>query len=147
MTSMRIDYGEVAFGAIEGMLATNTYLDTCSIEQILRRLIELRVSQINGCTYCIWLHRRQLSALGETDDRLSALAEWSASDQFDDAERAALEWAEAVTKITEGAPSDRLFEALQAHFEDLQIVDLTATAAGMNALNRMAISFRHEAPE
>ena len=107
--------------------ATNTYLDDCSIGQVLRRLVELRVSQMNGCTYCIWPHGRQLSDPGEAETRIAAL--------------------EAVTEIATKAPSDSLYEALRGHFEDRQIVELTAIVANMNALNRMAISFQHEAPE
>lgn len=143
-TSLRIDYGKVAPGAVSGMYATNTYFDDCSINQSLRRLVELRVSQVNGCTYCIWLHARQAHDLGESEARIAAVADWRSTDCFDDAERAALNWIEAVTQITEGTPADALFDALRKYFDDRQIVELTAIAANMNALNRMAISFRLE---
>lgn len=143
----RIDYARVAPGAIEGMLATNTYNDRSTIEQKLRRLVELRVSQINGCGYCIWLHARQLRGLDETENRIESTADWRSADCFDEPERAALNWAESVTQITNGAPSDEAYSQLQLHFDEVQIVDLTSVIANMNALNRMAISFHHEAPQ
>jgi AhpD family alkylhydroperoxidase len=109
-------------------------------------LVELRVSQINGCSYCIWLHSRQIKELGETGEGLTAIEHWRAALCLSDAERAALEWAEFVTRIADGAPPDAAFAALRHHFDDRQIVDLTAIIANMNSLNRMAISFQLEAP-
>ena len=106
----------------------------------------LRVSQINGCSYCIWLHSRQIKELGETGERLAAIEHWRAALCLSDAERAALEWAEFVTRIADGAPPDAAFAALRHHFDDRQIVDLTAIIGNMNSLNRMAISFQLEAP-
>jgi len=146
MTSIRIAYAKVAPGAAQAMYAANSYFDGCSIPQLLRRLVELRVSQINGCSYCIWLHSRQIKELGETGEGLTAIEHWRAALCLSDAERAALEWAEFVTRIADGAPPDAAFAALRHHFDDRQIVDLTAIIANMNSLNRMAISFQLEAP-
>lgn len=143
----RIDYGTVAPGAIKGMLATNGYHDESSVEQALRRFVELRASQINGCGYCIWLHARQLRQLGETENRIESTAEWRSAECFAEPERAALNWAETVTRISDGVPSDDAYAQLQQHFSEIQIVDLTSIIANMNALNRMAISFLHEAPD
>jgi AhpD family alkylhydroperoxidase len=128
------------------MYAANSYFDGCSIPQLLRRQVELRVSQINGWGYCIWVHSRQIKELGETEERLAAVEHWRAALCFSDAEKAALHWAELVTRIADGAPPDPAFAALRHHFDDRQIVDLTAIIANMNALNRMAISFQLEAP-
>jgi AhpD family alkylhydroperoxidase len=146
MSGLRIEYGKVAPGAVQGLYAANSYFDACSISPLLRRQIELRVSQINGCGYCIWAHSRQLKELGETEERLAALERWRSASCFSDAERAALAWAELVTRISDGVPPDAAFVELRRHFDDRQIVDLTAIAANMNALNRIAISFRREAP-
>jgi AhpD family alkylhydroperoxidase len=146
MTEPRIAYAKVAPGAVSGMYATNRYFDDCSIPQLLRRQVELRASQINGCSYCIWLHSRQLRELGETEARIAAIANWRAADCLGAATAAALQWTEVVTRIADGPPSDAAFTELRRHFEDRQIVDLTAVVANMNALNRMAISFRLEAP-
>lgn len=145
--TLRLDYGKVSPDAVKGMYATSDYLDDAAIGQVLRRLVELRVSQINGCYYCIWLHSRQLRDLGEAEDRIQAVADWRDADCFDPVERAVFAWTESVTHISDGVPSDNQFAALTAHFDDRQIVDLTATIANMNALNRVAISFRLEPPE
>jgi AhpD family alkylhydroperoxidase len=83
MTELRIEYAKVAPGAVKGMYAANAYFDSCSIPQTLRWLLELRVSQINGCSYCIWLHSKQLRELGETaGDRIAKLANWRAAACF-----------------------------------------------------------------
>lgn len=145
--SLRIDYGKIVPGAAKAMYATNGYLDDCSIDQGLRRMIELRVSQINGCNYCIWLHSRQARELGEAEERIDSVANWRNAGCYSDAERAAFAWTESVTRITDGTPPDDRFAALQAHFDDRQIVDLTVTAANMNALNRLGISMCLEPPE
>ena len=105
MTPIRIAYAKVAPGAAQAMYAANSYFDGCSIPQLLRRLVELRVSQINGCSYCIWLHSRQIKELGETGERLAAIEHWRAALCLNDAEKAALEWAEFVTRIADGAPA------------------------------------------
>jgi AhpD family alkylhydroperoxidase len=145
--SLRIDYARVAPDTLKAMYAANAALDTGSIDQTLRRLIELRVSQINGCTYCIWLHSKQARELGEAEDRIGGVESWRDADCYTDAERAAFEWTEAVTRIADGTPPDDQFAALGTYFDDRQIVDITATAANMNGLNRMGISFCLEPPE
>jgi AhpD family alkylhydroperoxidase len=109
MTPLRIDYSKVAPGAVAGKYAANAYFDSCSIPQTLRRLAELRVSQINGCTYCIWLHSRQARALGEGEHRIAAIANWRSASCFSGPERAALHWTELVTRISAGAPPDDAF--------------------------------------
>ena len=147
MSSERIDYASIAPKALGAMLRTNAYVDGSTISQKLRRLVELRVSQINHCSYCIWLHANQARDLSEKEERLSAVAEWQNADCFVASERAAFAWAEAVTRISEGKPSDLAYDAVIEHFTELQIVELTAAIANMNALNRMAVSFCHEAPE
>lgn len=144
--TLRLDYGKVSPGAVEGMYGTSAYLDDAPIDQVLRRLVELRVSQINGCHYCIWLHTRQARDLGETDTRIAAVADWRNAGCFDEAECAAFAWTESVTRISDGVPPDDQFAALGTHFDDRQVVDLTAVIANMNALNRVAIGFRLEPP-
>jgi AhpD family alkylhydroperoxidase len=146
MNPQRIDYGKAAPDALKAMLTTNACLDKSTIPQNLRRLIELRVSQINHCSYCIWLHAKQARDLGENEERISSVANWHTADCYTLAETAAFAWAEAVTRIAEGTPSDELYDAIREHFDDRQVVELTTAVANMNALNRLAISFQHEAP-
>lgn len=117
-------------------------LDNCSIEAKLRYLIELRISQINGCAYCVGLHISQLRKEGEDQKRLDTLVVWHEVPHFNDRERAALEWAEAVTRIETSRAPDSVYEKLTEHFSDKEIVDLTFIVANMNLWNRIAISFR-----
>ena len=89
-------------GAAKALMGLETYLASCSIEKNLLHLIKLRSSQINGCAYCIDMHWKDLRAAGETEQRLYSLDAWRESPYYSDRERAALEWTEALTLITEG---------------------------------------------
>jgi AhpD family alkylhydroperoxidase len=105
-------------------------------------LLFLRVSQINGCSYCVDEHARDLRGAGESNERLDGLAGWRESPFFTDAEKAALEWAEALTHVAETHAPDAAYEALARHYEDRQVANITYAIALMNAWNRVAIGFR-----
>lgn len=138
----RLDYVAINGAAIAHMARAKG--DMTSIAPGLRALIELRVSQINGCGYCVDLHSNEARHAGENQQRLDCLPVWREVAFFDAAEKAALAWAEAVTRISQdGAPAP-LFDALKDHYSDRQIVDLTLIIAQMNAWNRLAISFGHQ---
>ncbi len=126
------------------MLAAKPHMTT--IPTGFRALIELLVSQINGCRYCIALHTKEAASMGESEARISALKKnWRTSGQFAPSEVAAFAWAECVTCIeTERAP-EPVYETLNDHYSPFEIVDLTLIVAQMNAWNRLAISF--EAPD
>lgn len=138
----RLDYTAINPQAIGRMAAAKHQMP--SINGRLRALLELRVSEINGCSYCIDLHRKEALAAGETAARLEGLTDWRNGSAFDAGECAALDWAESVTRIAdEGAP-EALLDRLKTFFTDAEIVDLTLIIAQMNAWNRLAISFGHE---
>ena len=145
--TMLLDYPEIAPGAIRALSGLNAYSDQCSISPKLRRLLEIVVSHINGCSYCIVVHKRQATALGETLERLQALEQWSASALFTSAEKLAFEWATNVTLLNSTEARDGIFETLKPHYSEKEIIDLTFIVLSMNAWNRIAISFRHEADE
>ena len=137
----RLDYVSINGPAIASMAKAKD--DIHSINDKLRALIELRVSQINGCAYCVDLHTIEARKAGETAQRLDCLTVWREVSFFDDAEKSALDWAEAITEVsTKGAP-ENLYAALSEHFSDVEIVDLTLIISQMNAWNRLAISFGH----
>src|ERR1035438_2887667 len=99
----RIDFYKAAPQAIEKMRALEHYLNTASgLEPSLRELVKTRASQINGCAFCIDMHTKEARAAGETEQRLYALNAWRETPFYTDRERAALEWTEATTLITEG---------------------------------------------
>ena len=143
--SLRLEYRNVAPKSVRALAGLNAYSDGCSISPELRRLLEVLVSQINGCTYCTETHQRQALDLGESSDRLLALQNWRESSEFSAAEKAALAWAESITNVsTSGAPED-LYQALGDDFSDIEIIDLTFIVLAMNAWNRLAIAFGREA--
>jgi AhpD family alkylhydroperoxidase len=108
----------------------------------LVELVYLRVSQINGCSYCLEKHAGSLRAQGVSEAQLDTLAAWRISPHFSERERAALAWVEAVTDIAGTGAPDSVYDAVRAHFDDKEVVDLSFAAALMNALNRLAISMR-----
>ncbi|MCP4327630.1 MAG: carboxymuconolactone decarboxylase family protein [Alphaproteobacteria bacterium] len=137
----RLNYLEINSKATNGLAAASKHL--ASIDSKLRAIVELRVSQINGCVYCVDLHATQARAAGETRQRLDCIAVWRECQFFDDRERAALAWAEAVTLLPDTNAPDKLYNRLKEHFSEQQIVDLTLIVSLMNAWNRLAVGFRH----
>ena len=118
------------------------YLSKSTIEQPLRDLVDFRVSQINGCAYCLDMHSKDLRAHGETEQRLYMLNAWREAPFYTDRERAALAWAEAVTRLEKNnVPDDVYDEALQ-HFSEEELIDLTMTVIAINSYNRINIAFR-----
>lgn len=134
----RLDYVSINRAAVGSMLSSKKHMT--SIDKKLRAMLEIRISQINGCAFCVDLHITQAREAGETQQRLDCLAVWPEAPFFSKAERAALAWAEAVTNLPiQGAPDD-LFNELKSHYRDEEIVDITLIIAQMNAWNRMAVS-------
>jgi AhpD family alkylhydroperoxidase len=109
----RFDYGKTAPGAYKAMESLERYLHTCGLEQSLIHLIKLRVSQVNGCAYCLDMHWKDLRAIGETEQRLYSLDAWEECPYYSDRERAALLWAEAVTRVADGHAPDSVYESVR----------------------------------
>ena len=136
---MVLNYYEINTRALN--ILTSVKKHVLSIDDKLKSLIELRVSQINGCTYCICLHSNEARNLGEPQQRLDCLIAWKESQLFSDREMAALAWAESVTNIsTETGIEDKLTILLN-QFSEVEAVDLTLIISMMNCMNRLAISF------
>jgi AhpD family alkylhydroperoxidase len=112
-------------------------------------LVELRASQINGCSVCVDMHSRQLRKAGETDERLFSLAAWRDTPYFNDAERAALALTEAVTRVTERADPvpDELWNEVTAHYDEQATAALILAIANINVWNRLNIATRQIAGE
>ncbi len=126
----------------KGLLMMEQYLSKCGLEEKLLHLIKLRVSQINGCAFCLDMHWKDLRAIGEAEQRLYSLDAWRECPYYSDRERAALTWAEALTLITNGHVPDSIYEEVQPHFDEKEISDLTYAVVTINAWNRLAISSR-----
>ena len=136
---MGINYAEINSRAVNAFLSIGKH--TTSISDHLKALVELRVSQLNGCSYCVDLHTQQARALGETQQRLDCMTVWRESLLFSDTEMAALAWAESVTHISSEPDIEGKLATLLKFYNETEAVDLTITIALMNSMNRMAISF------
>ena len=138
----RIHYSKVAPLAYHAMMGLEKYLHDCGLEQSLLHLIKLRTSQINGCAYCLDMHWKDLRAIGETEQRMYSLDAWPETPYYTDRERAALAWAEAVTRVSETHVPDEVFEQARQQFSEKELADLTVAVATINAWNRLAIAAR-----
>jgi len=136
----RINYRKSHPKVLEELGGLYKHLQT--IDPKLRALVELRVSQINGCVYCVDLHSNQAREAGEKQQRLDCLPAWRECPFYDERERAAFAWAEALTHISETGAPDDVYDALREHFSETEIVDLTFIISLMNTWNRVAIGFR-----
>ncbi|MBI0025348.1 carboxymuconolactone decarboxylase family protein [Bartonella sp. M0187] len=142
MKNLRLKYFDLSPELMSGFRAVKVALEKSVVEQKLIELVYLRVSQINGCAYCLNLHTNSLLKAGETQRRISEVAGWRVSDQFSEKERAALNWAEQLTNISTSHADDESYEALKKVFSDKEISDLTFAISLMNGMNRLAISMR-----
>jgi AhpD family alkylhydroperoxidase len=140
----RLQYDTAAPGVYRAMRALEQYLHKSSLEEPLIHLIKLRASQINGCSYCIDMHWKDLRTRGETEQRLYSLDAWRECPWYSDRERAALAWTEAVTLIARDRVPDAVYESVRPHFTETELADLTLAVATINAWNRLAISARSE---
>jgi AhpD family alkylhydroperoxidase len=139
MSTVSFPYRELAPHAYAALKQLTETLAGGSLDGKLLNLIYQRVSQINGCAYCLQLHGRDLRKDGETPERMDTLAAWKESRHFTPEERAALHWAEAVTLLRDQQVPNALFSELKRSFSDTQIAELTFAIANMNAWNRIAI--------
>jgi AhpD family alkylhydroperoxidase len=126
------------------LAGVEAWLKNSGIEPSLLHLLKLRASQINGCAYCIDMHWKDAKAAGESDQRLYGLDAWEESPYYTDRERAAIEWFEVVTDLHDGHVPDEVYEELQKHFNEQEVIALTWAAAAINAWNRVSIASRTE---
>ena len=141
----RIDTFRISPKAFQAMSGLQQYVNESGLEHKLVELVKMRASQINGCAYCLDMHSKDARAAGETEQRLYLLDAWREIDLYSDRERAALEWTEAVTRVSEGHVPDDVFAAARAQFSEQELVDLTMAIVAINGWNRLAVAFRAEA--
>jgi AhpD family alkylhydroperoxidase len=134
---MHINYVEINQRAVELLLSVKKY--ATSIEKGLQALIEIRVSQINGCAFCVDMHTTEARQFGVPQQLLDCLTVWRESQLFSEREMAALEWAESVTNISTEKGIEEKLKSLLNHFSETEAVDLTLIISLMNSLNRLAI--------
>jgi len=134
--------GYIKTGLGQAMLALQHQVETSGLEHSLMELVKIRTSQINGCAYCLDMHTKDARALGETEQRIYALSAWRETPFFTDRERAALEWAEALARVSVDQVPDSVYDAVAPHFTEQELVALTFVSVAINGWNRLAISFR-----
>ncbi|HEY0179535.1 MAG TPA: carboxymuconolactone decarboxylase family protein [Dokdonella sp.] len=140
--STRLDYRSLAPDAVDALAGVDRCLDGCALAPALRLLVEIRVSQINGCAYCVDLHTRRARAAGERSQRIDCLGVWREVPLFDARERAAPARAEALTRSADAPPDAAVYADALDRFGEKEFVDLTLGVAGMNAGNRIGVGLR-----
>ena len=142
----RVEYPRFVPEASRNLVAISQSLHNGKPGGNLVELVFLRVSQINGCAYCLDMHGAALRKAGVEQRKLDTIAGWRDSRFFDPRERAALAWAEALTRLSNGTPEDAVYEALAAHFDEHEIAVLTMAIATINAWNRLGVGLQPELP-
>lgn len=136
------DFARHAPDLLAAFAAAQRTVESAGLDLGLTHLVRLRASQVNGCAFCVKMHTRDARDDGESDDRLDRLVVWAQVDDYSPAERAALAWTEALTRLPLQAPLAPLHAALLEHFGPGEVAALTAEVTMINLWNRVAIS-RH----
>jgi AhpD family alkylhydroperoxidase len=138
---MRVEYMKQSNDLFRKYLDFSLGIKDSSIEKSTLYLVDLRASQMNGCAFCVDMHVKQARIAGERELRLHHVAVWRESTLFDERERAALEWTEALTKLAPYGVSDEIFNKVREHFNEQEISDLTFAIMAINGWNRVSIGF------
>jgi AhpD family alkylhydroperoxidase len=140
----RIEVAKFPPKVLQALYAIEDHLASSGLEPEIRHLIKMRASQVNGCAYCIDMHSKDARAEGESEQRLYGLDGWRETPYYTERERAALEWTEAITLVTEGHVPDELYERVRGQFSEEEVMNLTIAAVQINAWNRIKIAARGE---
>ncbi|MEJ8548281.1 carboxymuconolactone decarboxylase family protein [Brevibacillus borstelensis] len=142
----RMEYRKANPQAFQAMLQLEGFVRSSGLDHKLLELVKTRASQLNGCAYCLDMHTREAREAGETEQRLYLLNAWREADVYTDAERAALALTEAVTLIAKEGVPEAVFQNVQKHFSEKEIVSLLMAINTINCWNRLAISTGMSAP-
>jgi len=142
MNTLRLPYYSLSSSVMEPMKAALGALENGPLDNVIIELAFLRVSQINGCAYCLDMHSKALRKMDVNQPKLDQLAGWQVSHAYSERERAALAWSESLTLIAATGAPDSAFEPLKAHFSEVEISELTFAIGLMNAFNRLAVGMR-----
>jgi AhpD family alkylhydroperoxidase len=138
----RFEYRKAYPNAYRTMLALSAAVEEMGLPPSLIDLINFRVSQLNGCAFCLDMHSKDLRARGETEQRLYMVSAWrEATHLYTSRERAALAWAEAVTRLENEQVADSIFDLAHAEFSDEELTQLTLAIVAINGWNRFNVAF------
>ena len=135
---MRANYPELAPESYKAMMALE---GTLTLETALKELVKLHVSQINGCAFCTDMHAKEAKLNGERELRLYHVPVWRESNLFTEKERAALEWAEKLTRLDGGHVTDTDYQEVRQYFDDKELAELTFVITAINAWNRLGVAY------
>ncbi|EDZ99147.1 alkylhydroperoxidase like protein, AhpD family [Burkholderia sp. H160] len=140
--TQRIDYQQQSPELFRKFVEFSLVLKKSAIEESIRHLVDIRASQLNGCSFCIDMHVKEATIYGERPLRLHHVAAWRESNLFTPRERAALAWTEALTQISPLGVSDEIYDRVRTQFSEKELSDLTFQVMSINAWNRVNIGFR-----
>jgi len=141
----RINYFKLAPKAMENIMEMEKYVRNSTIDKRLSELVKLRVSQINGCSYCINMHTKKAKKLKVSQEQLEQLTEWQNTELFNTEEKTALELAEKMTLISENGVSDELYERVRSYYDEKEYTDLVMIINQINLWNRLSIAMGNHA--
>ena len=141
---MRIDWYKTLPEGYKAMKGLENVAEESNLEPLLKELIRIRVSQINGCAYCLDMHTKDALALGETQQRIFLVSAGHETNLYSERERAALAWCEVLTLISQKGAPDDLFTELERQFTPEEIVALTIAITAINSWNRLILGFKVE---
>lgn len=138
----RINY-YASEGVRKALLQMEAYVNNHGgFEENFLELVRLRSSQINGCAYCVDMHSKNLRAAGESNERIDGMVAWRETPFYSDRERAALDWAEALTLVAVDHVPDEVYARVRPHFSDEELINLTLAISMINTWNRFSVGFR-----
>ncbi|TNE62612.1 MAG: carboxymuconolactone decarboxylase family protein [Alphaproteobacteria bacterium] len=138
----RGNYQSIAPDPTKKYIAFSMALAGSSIDAGLKHLIDTRVSQLNGCAFCVDMHVKEAKIHGERELRLHHVAIWWESPLFDARERMALEWAEILTNLPPRGVPDDVYARAREHFSEKELADLTFIIVAINGWNRLNAVYR-----
>ncbi|MDP4098539.1 carboxymuconolactone decarboxylase family protein [Paenibacillus sp. P96] len=137
---LRVNHNKVRPGTYKAMAAMEQYTSSLFEDKVLYELLKIRVSQINGCAFCLDMHAKELLKLGDYADHILLLSVWREVPLFTEKERVMLELVEAVTRISEQGVPAGLYDRVREHFDEGEYVDLIAAVNTISSWNRLAIA-------
>ena len=138
----RIDLMHVSPGIIHAMLGLERQVQKGGLDSKLLDLVRMRASQINGCAYCLDMHSKDARANGETEQRLYGLEAWRETPYYSARERAAVEWTEALTLVSQTHVPDDVYERVRAQFSEEELIHLSLAVVAINGWNRLNVAAR-----
>ena len=140
--TQRIDYIQQSPDLFKAYLAFSQAIRGSAVDAVTRNLVQIRASQMNGCAFCLDMHVKEAKIHGERELRLHHVAIWRESPLFSEGERAALEWTEALTRLSDHGVSDEIYDAVRKQLSEKDVSDLSFAVMAINGWNRLSIAFQ-----